>query len=298
MKHTKIIGITVLILLAAGSSCKKYLDVAPDNIGTIDYAFRMRTEAEKYLFTVYNNLPAFGEVGSDPGFFTGDEFAAPYPTAKDININLYRIARGEQNVVNPIANFWDGGNGGRSYFQAIRECNIFLENVDKVPDLSAFEKRRWVGEVKILKAYYHFFLLRMYGPIPVIRENLPVSATIEEVRVSRQPVDSVISFISNLIDEAVPGLPDKIQNEASELGRLTKPIALCIKAEVLATAASPLFNGNTDYASFKNKDGVQLFNQTPSAEKWQKAADACKAAIDRQKLEALLCIISSRCPGR
>jgi len=280
MKKQPITYIAFVLSLATLVGCKKYLDVAPDNIGTIDYAFRMRTEAEKYLFTVYNNLPNFGSTDNDPGFFTGDEFAAPYPTAKDININLYRIARGEQNVVNPIANYWDGGNGGKSYFQALRECNIFLENVDKVPDLSPQEKRRWSAEVKVLKAYYHFFLLRMYGPIPVIRKNLPVSATIDEVRLTREPIDSVVNYLSGLIDESLPGLPDKILNEASELGRLTKTIALSIKAELLATAASPLFNGNTDYAGLKNKDGVQLFNQTSSIEKWQKAADACKAAIE------------------
>ncbi|MEO6231164.1 MAG: RagB/SusD family nutrient uptake outer membrane protein [Ferruginibacter sp.] len=280
MKNLMKIFAILFMPLWLGTGCKKYLDVAPDNIGTIDYAFRMRSEAEKYLFTCYNDLPAFGNTDQDPGFFSGDEFAAPYPGSIYFGIGLYTIARGEQNVVSPIANYWDGGNGGKPYFQALRECNIFLENVDKVPDLSGLEKRRWVAEVKILKAYYHFFLLRMYGPIPIMRKNLPVSATIEEVRVSREPVDSIVNYITNLIDEAAPSLPDKILNQASELGRFTKPIALCIKAEVLATAASPLFNGNPDYANLKNKDGVQLVNATYEVAKWQKAADACKEAID------------------
>ena len=271
---------TVLLIIVTGAGCKKYLDVTPDNIGTIDYAFRMRSEAIKYLYTCYNNLPNYGDVGSDPGFFTGDEFAAPYPSSIYFNVGLYSIARGQQNVVSPIANYWDGGNGGKAYFQALRECNIFLENVDKVPDLTDFEKKRWVAEVKALKAYYHFFLLRMYGPIPVIRENLPVSASIEAVRVYREPVDSVVSYITSLLDEAAAALPDEILNEASELGRFTKPIALCIKAQVLVTAASPLFNGNQDYSNFKNNSGVQLINATYNADKWQKAADACKAAID------------------
>jgi len=269
-----------LMWLTAGTGCKKYLDVAPDNIGTIDYTFRMRSEAEKYLFTCYNNLPAFASTDNDPGFFSGDEFAAPYPGSIYFGIGLYAIARGEQNVVNPLGNYWDGGNGGKAYFQALRECNIFLENVDKVPDLSDFEKKRWVAEVKVLKAYYHFFLMRMYGPIPVMRKNLPVSASIEEVRVAREPLDTVVSYITGLIDEATPGLPDKILNEVSELGRITKSIALCIKAQALATAASPLFNGNPDYAGLKNKDGVQLINTNVDATKWKAAADACKAAID------------------
>ncbi|WP_449436466.1 hypothetical protein [Pedobacter steynii] len=112
MKRYINIFAAALILLFAVSGCKKYLDVVPDSIGTIDYAFRMRSEAEKYLFTCYNNLPSFGDVGSDPGFFTGDEFAAQYPSSIYFDIGLYRIARGEQNIVNPIANYWDGGRGG------------------------------------------------------------------------------------------------------------------------------------------------------------------------------------------
>lgn len=267
-------------LLVLGAGCKKYLDVAPDNIGTIDYAFRMRNEAEKYLFTCYNNLPQLGNVGADPGFIAGDEIAAIYPPGLYYNPGLYRIARGEQNVVNPFANYWDGGNGGKPYYQAIRECNLFLENVDKVPDLTTFEKTRWVAEVKFLKAYFHYFLLRMYGPIPVIRKNAPVSASIEEVRVKREPVDTVVNYISMLLDEAAAGLPEKIANQSSELGRITRPIALAVKARLLVMAASPLFNGNADYNNFKNKDGVSLFNSSYSAEKWKAAADACKAAID------------------
>ncbi|SDC62917.1 Starch-binding associating with outer membrane [Niabella drilacis] len=260
--------------------CKRYLDVAPDNIGTIDYAFRMRKEAEKYLFTCYNNLPQLGTISSDPAFIGGDEFATIYPPGIYFDPALYRIARGEQNKISPFANYWDGGNGGRSYFQALRECNIFLENVDKVPDLTDFEKKRWVAEVKFLKAYYHFYLFQLYGPIPLIKVNLPVSASIEEVRIKRQPVDSVVNYISDLIDESLFYLPDEISNKSSELGRITKPIALAVKARLLVVAASPLYNGNPDYANFKNKDGAPLFNAAVSQEKWVRAAAACKAAID------------------
>jgi hypothetical protein len=82
-----------------------------------------------------------------------------------------------------------------------------------------------------------------------------------------------------LLDEAAPDLPVVIQNQAKELGRITKPIALSVKAEILATAASPLFNGNPDYVSLKNKDGKLLFNSTYDASKWDKAATAALEAI-------------------
>jgi hypothetical protein len=56
-------------------------------------------------------------------------------------------------------------------------------------------------------------------------------------------------------------------------------MAMAIKAEVLTTQASPLFNGNPDYAGFKDKDGRNLFSTTADPAKWERAAAACKAAI-------------------
>ncbi len=77
-------------------------------------------------------------------------------------------------------------------FRGIRDCNIFLENIDKVPGMQEREKKRWIAEVKFLKAYYHFWLLRMYGPIPLIKKTIPISATVDGVKVQREPVDACL----------------------------------------------------------------------------------------------------------
>jgi hypothetical protein len=53
-------------------SCN-YLDVVPDNIPTIDHAFRNRTEAQKYLYGLFSFLPEVGNISSDPALLGGDE---------------------------------------------------------------------------------------------------------------------------------------------------------------------------------------------------------------------------------
>ena len=268
-------------LLCVNGSCMKYLDVIPDNIATIDNAFSLRNQAEKYLFTCYSFLPKPADV-NNPALMGSGEFITPNPgiSPMDENQKAIDLAYGQQNKVSPVYNTWDGENGARSYFVGIRHCNIFLENIVKVPDIKESERNKWIAEVKFLKAYYHFSLLRMYGPIPVIRENLPISASVEEVKVKREPVDAVVEYIVKTLDEASPDLPNIIANQADELGRITKPIALSVKAQVLMLAASPLFNGNTDYSNFKNKDGEALVSTTFDAKKWERAAVACKEAID------------------
>jgi hypothetical protein len=267
------------------AGCADYLDIIPDNVAVLDNAFTNRVNAERYLFGCYNMLPnptdAFGHpsmVGSDEWWWNDDMSFKDYSGS--------RIALGYQNANDPYVNFWEGTHGGKKLFVGIRDCNIFLENIHRPPDLDELERNRWIAEVKFLKAYFHFFLLQMYGPIPIIRENLPVNATPEEVRVYRDPVDDVVSYIVELLDEAVKDLPmDVIAAQLVEGGRITKPIALAVKAKALVWAASPLFNGNSDYVDFKDNRGVQLIpSGEPDMKKWERAATAIRNAIDTAHL--------------
>lgn len=262
-------------------SCQSYLDIVPDNIATIEHSFNMRVSAERFLYSCYSYLPKLSNIEQNPAFVAGDEIWLH----EFYNMPAWNIARGFQNVNNPYMNYWQGTNGsGSDLYQAIRDCNIFLENVETVPDLSHGEKVRWIAEVKFLKAYYHFYLIRMYGPIPLKKVNLPINASVEDVKVPRDHVDDCFDYVVELLDEAVPDLPQYITQEASELGRITQPIALSIKAYALVLAASPLFNGNPDYANFRDKQGNLLFNPTFSMEKWEKAKAASQEAIDACEL--------------
>lgn len=277
------------ILACSSISCKKYLDITPDNLGTLDYAFRNRNEAENYLFSCYAYLQRMNDVATNPGFTTSSEII--YSSTLDNYSGFSRygvnLLRGTQTASEPSLNAWDGQGGSYSLFRSIRICNIMLENIDKPIDLSDSEKKRWIAEVKFLKAYYHYVLLKMYGPVPLIKTNLAISSTTDEVRIKRAPLEEGVNYIVSLLDEAIPDLPATILSGATELGRATSVIALSVKANVLATAASPLFNGNPDYAGFKDKDGVSLFPASYDAKKWQLAADAAKAAITAAETQGI-----------
>lgn len=268
-------GISVLFM---SYSCSKYLDVVPDGIRTLESSFNMRSEAKKYLHTCYAYLPNFAARQANPGFFGADEMWAPessLPSYTGLN-----IAMGRQNTSSPVLSYWAGGTNATDLWEGISQCNVFLEHIASVPDMDEWEKRQWAAEIKFLKAYYHFLMLRAYGPIPINRKNIPISASIEEVRVFRDPVDEVFDYIVELIEEAENDLPEFLINEDLEYGRITYPIAIAMKAKVLVYAASPLFNGNPDYAGFTDKNGKHLFSTVYDPNKWQKAADALKHAID------------------
>src|SRR6186713_1653576 len=178
----------LLLFIIFAPACKKsYLDIVPDNIATIDNAFANRNEAEKYLFTCYSYLPQEGHPDKNPAFSGGDEAWTYWPMTEDyFFLDPYNIARGNMNKVDPYMNYWDGYDN-KSLWQGIRACNIFLENLDHVPDVQPYVKTRWIAEAKFLKAYFHWYLFRMYGPIPIVDKNLSVTASPEEVKVYRQP---------------------------------------------------------------------------------------------------------------
>ena len=159
----RIIKIRVVIIALFLSSCNNYLDIVPDNIATINHAFKTRAQAEGFLFTCYSSLPNHADPFSNPAFLAGDEMVIFDQKANYYypNINATRIGRGQQNAANPYLNYWDGAESGKNLFIGIRDCNIFLENIDKVVDLDDFERRQWISEVKFLKAYFHFYLLRL-----------------------------------------------------------------------------------------------------------------------------------------
>src|SRR5262245_11680334 len=124
-------------------ACKKYLDVVPDNVATIDNAFKFRANAEQYLYTCYSYLPDDASYDENPAFLGGDEI-----WHYDQNLRGFSVGRGNQNKVDPLLDYWSGETGVTSLYKGIRDCNIFLENIDKVRDMTDGDKRRWAAEVK------------------------------------------------------------------------------------------------------------------------------------------------------
>lgn len=274
---------TILGILISMSiiSCNKFLDVVPDNAPVLDQAFAMRTMAERYLATCYSTLPANFSISANPGFLSGDEFWLSSQSTYS-GYNNWRIALGSQNGDSPLLNTWDGNNPtAPSFWVGITNCNTFLANIDKVPDMNEAEKRMWTAEVKFLKAWYHFQLLKRYGPIPIRDENIPIYDAPGSSQLARNSVDECFDYIIKLIDGDMDYLMDDVTAANQETGRITKVVAKAMKAEILMYAASPLFNGNVGpEAMLANNDGKALFNHTYSADKWKAAADACKEAID------------------
>ncbi|GAA3563361.1 RagB/SusD family nutrient uptake outer membrane protein [Snuella lapsa] len=270
------IYIAIIFVASLFFSCEKdYLDVVPDNVATIDNAFSNRFNTQKFLYTIYSAIPNPGNV-NNPALNGGDEIW--YNRSMESR-NGVVIAQGFQSATTPRYNLW-GDNDTDGLYVAIRNCDIFLSRIDGVMGIDEYEKTIWKAEVNFLKAYFHFYLLRMYGPIVINEELIPVSESTANIKAKRNTVEEGFAYVLDLLDKAIVDLPLTLQNPGIELGRVTKPIAAAIKARVLMTYASPLFNGNSVYSDFVNEEGEPFFPLTYSEDKWVQAATACKEAID------------------
>lgn len=276
-----------LIFAVAGaitgvSSCNSYLDVVPDDgVARIDMAFNLRSTAIRYLSTCYSYMPQDGNVAGDAAMLTGDELwdlvgRIVSNTSARVPNTYFNIARGFQSASKVYANDW------ADMYQGIRACDILVENIDRVPDMTYEEKEQWKAEATFLKAYYHFHLVRKWGPVPIIRESLPIDSDMETVRVYRENIDTCFNFILRLLDQAFDRLP--LNPESTDMyGRITKPICAALKAKVAVYAASPLFNGNEEEDALVDNQGRHLFpskNEAQKQERWEYAVKACAAAIE------------------
>ena len=259
------------------ASCKKYLNTVPDDVLTIDAIFTSKANVDAYLANIYSTIPDemnqrfAGNTNS--GVWEGASDEAKYNWdfvyANQMNLSVW------SNTDGTVEGYW------QNYYQAIRNATDFMNRIDNASaaDLTAQLKKEYKAEARGLRALYYFFLLRTYGPVVLLGDDLiSADASTTSVRLPRTPFDACVNFVVTQLDSAYLDLPKIATN--GQQGRMLQGVVKAYKEQVLMLAASPLYNGNTEYANFKNQDGTQLINQNYDQNKWKLAADAAKAFLD------------------
>ena len=250
-----------------------YLDVVPDETPDEKDAFQNPTMAERYLYSCYSFLPNPRHETASLDLMTADEVVTPWEHETFAN-----FPKGNYNASEPVISYWN------TLFGGIRRCYILLENIDAVPNMTEANLRIYKGEAKFLIAYYHFLLLKNYGPIPLIKGVMSIDMDKADFP-ERDSYDVCVQWISDLFDEAAGMLP--AEQTSTAYGRATSVAAKALKSRLWLYAASPLFNGNSEYyANFVSKvDGRHLISQTYSEAKWEKAASASGAPSEFHGLQ-------------
>lgn len=260
-------------------SCEKYLDIEKYvyDQTTLDSIFLSRTRTEEYI----NGAAA---LIIDESKLTGsdwDRISTPFGLGTDeaivpfvLNANpiLYDEIKETDTKFNPWPQCYKG----------IRKANIILENISQNKELTEMEMRDFKGRAYFLRAYFYYYLVRLYGPVVILPDRpFETDENVASASFERSTYDECVEKICADFEEAANLLPsDRIES----LQYLpTKGAALAFKARMQLYAASPLFNGNSYYSDWKDTQGRNFISQTEDKMKWGKAAATFKRVIDMNK---------------
>lgn len=280
MKKVKTIlyGAALLLLVNA---CDSILDREVVLSLTEDDVLTLYNNTQSRAVAIYNYLPS-GFRCVDGAMMASASDEAEY-TLETSNIQMFNV--GSWNAKNNP----DGGSWWNN-FRGIYLVNHFLANSDNLdlemyrlnPDDIGHEQyqnrldniKRWKYEVRFLRAYFYFELIKRYGGVPVITRPVEIGDSFP-----RNTLDSCVNFIVKECDDIAWGLPVKY-TEQENLGRATRGAVLALKSRVLLYAASDLFNSPEKWASgYANKDLISV-KPIDRKERWKRAADAAKNVID------------------
>lgn len=276
------------LLMSFTAGCSKYLDVQEDFSDSDTVKFVLSDNGGQvrrfhaYIYNALTNYSAYygGDIGNglqNPWVILSDDMVA------QINGNLKNIPTNGYLSTTAPHHRW------HQLYRVIRAANIYLANARTVGkageanSISEDEMNRLKAEALVMRAYSHYLLFELYGPVPVMSDII-VDASDTSQTFARNSVDEVIQAITDDIDKAL-SLNALIETHVLSTGAFdniritvpTKGVALAIKAKALVLAASPLYNGGyTEALSLTNTDGKRLFpNHDPN--KWVKAKDALEA---------------------
>lgn len=274
------ISTIVIVFTMLFTGCQKnFFDTQPDNQLNIESIFTNRVQTEQYWGGLFLAVP---DIWNQPFSQIWAGVTDEYDISNQVDPVINAINSGAINSTTTVTSYL-------GYYQKIRQCAIFLANIDKNKEILALangeqQVARYKSEARFLRAFYYWQMLKIYGPVPLQPET--VGAPDADYMIPRSTVDQCVGYIVSELDKAYADLPvDYYQTNSSDVdptqgGRINRMIVLAVKSQVLLYHASPLYNGNTDYANFRNQDGTALFNQTVDNSRWDKAAVATKAAVE------------------
>lgn len=122
-----------------------------------------------------------------------------------------------------VYNYW------LAVYHNIDRCNTVMKFLNVVDDETL--RARFEGEVRFIRAYHYFNLVRLFGPVFLINESISAE---EARKKNRLPVEDIYAFINADLDQSIT-LLSGVKYESSDKGRVTEWAAKSLKAKVRMT---------------------------------------------------------------
>ncbi|MDD6197692.1 MAG: RagB/SusD family nutrient uptake outer membrane protein [Prevotella sp.] len=247
MKFNKI----AILLLSAGllttTSCD-FMDCDESDNYTLQEIQGSYNRVKQFVTSIYGYLPS--DFCNTHG--------AMLDAATDDAIHVYESSAIQRIVNGTWSANYTVDDKFAYYYNAIHDANYYLttlsgltfdtwENGDDYQDwMQNYDNYQY--QVRFLRAYFYFELVRRYQNVPLITK--PLSQT-ETNQIEPSSAQEVLKFIINECTEIAPKLPIKSTSIAqAENGRATRAMAMALKSRAALYAASPLYSTNGDNAKW------------------------------------------------
>ncbi|UII24877.1 RagB/SusD family nutrient uptake outer membrane protein [Fulvivirga maritima] len=261
---------SVLMLLLHGACNDDFLEKPESNDVTRDEIFSERIKALPFLWETYRTCVPLGfpyQWDRHNGMYASMMVGA----CDEGDVTASWTGSNNHNVGN-VTPGYNGEDEFNQHFKGIRNANIFIENVDQVPDIPDGEKQELKAEARVLRALQVFDLMIRYGGVPIVTTVLSGDG---DMYLPRDSYADCVQFIVDECDAASAILPNDYPSNYT--GRVTKGVALALKARTLLYAASPLYNTATPYLSENRAlTGYESYDEG----RWKLAADANEAVLN------------------
>jgi starch-binding outer membrane protein, SusD/RagB family len=249
-------------------SCTDFLDKEYDISLSDNEVFSDAVNTRGFLANIYRTMPN-GFSG-----FTNSQFLGSFRDAMTDNavsywnVHYYHGVQtdGYDATNNPFLNDLWGGN-----LTGIRKTNQFLKNAR--PGVIGGELYlQNMAEAKLLRAMFHFELIRWFGAAPIIGENsdgVPIVFLITDgaaMNMERTNPAEALKWVADQCDLVKSVLPFRYANETENWGRVSGAVAYALKSRALLYRASALNNtgNNATFwaeAAQAAKDFISVNNQ-------------------------------------
>jgi len=185
-------------LALIASSCNKFVDVVP--VTEIDASVmftdeRSATNAVVGIYAKMQETQSFfnGYLSRYAGLYSGELTKTSTTNTTDISFWDSHV----QPTDAIISEFWNSG-----YFY-IYSANLAMQKLAGSPTIPAKAKDALMGELRFLRAFVNFYLVNLYGEIPLVMTTNPDSSSL----LNRAPQADVYKQIVKDLNEAFKLLP-------------------------------------------------------------------------------------------
>ena len=241
MTHLKLKYIIVLLSLVSLAGCD-FMDCDESSNYDKQDVFESFTRTKQMVTNIYGYLP--NDFCATAG--------AMQDAATDDAIHIYessdiqRFVNGTWSANSVVDDVWS------TYFEGIRAANLYLKEADGLTfedwkyadnyDSMMKDFTNYQYEVRFLRAFFYFELMKRYKNIPLVKDVLTID---QANKVMPADYTQIGDFIMSECSQVATKLPINYTGFTDkETGRITRGAALALKARVALYLASPLYSAD------------------------------------------------------